>query len=90
MDRKQFGSYLKSLRVDHGMTQADLASKLGLKYSQSIANIESGRFKLPTRYVQSYCSVFNLNSNDFIDKMTQAYKDELISKVRNKNKKKIA
>jgi len=90
MDRKEFGQYIKSLRLKRGLTQASVANAFGLGYSQSIANIESGRVKFPDRHVGIFCELMQIDHVKFIELMTKVYKDDLTAKVRRKGEKRSA
>ena len=46
--RKQAGNWLKQLRADAGLSQVDLAGRLGLKYYTFISQVENGFGRVPT------------------------------------------
>ena len=52
--RKRAGAYLKGLRVDAKLTQADLAKRLGLEYYTFISQIETGLTRLPPEHYPAY------------------------------------
>lgn len=45
--RRQLGRVLKSWREDNGLTQADLAQSLGLKYYSFVSQVENGLGRIP-------------------------------------------
>lgn len=45
--RRQLGRALKTWREDRGLTQADLAAELGLKYYSFISQVENGIGRIP-------------------------------------------
>lgn len=90
MDRKGFGQYIKRIRKTSNLTQAEVAAALGVRYSQSIANLESGRVRFPEKHVATFCQIMNLDRIQFMDMMTEVYKEDLLSKVQTKKLKKSA
>ena len=62
---KQFGSYVKHLRKLNGMSQIDLADKLGNNY-QNISSLERGEFA-PTLYAVSFIAkAFEMSLGELI------------------------
>ena len=45
--RRQAGQWLKMLRENAGMTQAELAERVGLRYYTFISQVESGLGRVP-------------------------------------------
>jgi hypothetical protein len=46
--RKQAGTWLKGLRGQSGLTQMELADRLGFKYYPFISQVENGHGRVPT------------------------------------------
>ena len=47
--RREAGVWLKELRERRGMSQRQLASKLGAEYYTFISQLETGRGRIPSR-----------------------------------------
>ena len=60
--RKQAGDWLKQRRADAGLSQADLAAKLGLKYYTFISQVENGFSRVPTELIGAWAANWALNS----------------------------
>ena len=54
--RKQAGDWLKQRRADAGLSQADLAAKLGLKYYTFISQVENGFSRVRMLAAAAACS----------------------------------
>ncbi len=52
--RKQFGSWLKKVRENASLTQADLAKAMSYDNPQIISNIERGVSALPTKRISEF------------------------------------
>lgn len=52
--RKRAGAYLKGLRNDAGLTQAELAKRLDLDYYTFISQIELGTARVPSELIEPY------------------------------------
>jgi transcriptional regulator with XRE-family HTH domain len=74
MDRKDFGAWVKKNRVKNKMTQASLAEKLGLKYSQEVNNIESGSVLLPVKKIPLLAEALSVDKEK-IFQMTMKIKE---------------
>lgn len=68
--KKQFGEFLKELRIKKGLTLTQLGAKLGLD-SGALSKIENNKRKLDEKVLPKIAKVFNLNLNEI--------KDEFIS-----------
>lgn len=64
---------MKTLRKEKGFTQSELAKMLKMPggFSQSIANIESGRAPFPEKYSKSFCKAFQFSEEEFKLKQLQ-------------------
>lgn len=52
--RKQLGRWLKQMREEAGLTQADLAKALGYDNAQIISNIERGVSAIPQKRIKDF------------------------------------
>lgn len=60
------GNKVKQLRVSLGMTQEDLAKKLG-KSRVTVVNIEKGRQHPPLHMIIDFSRIFNIPAGEFIN-----------------------
>jgi transcriptional regulator with XRE-family HTH domain len=60
-DRKKLGTYLKDVREQASMTQADVSSRLGYTSPQFISNIERGISVVPLKTLARMVSLYKVN-----------------------------
>lgn len=65
---EQFRQQLKDLRKQHGMTQTEVAEKLG-KDQVFISNCESGRRRIDPVELLAFASVFNVSLEEMVQKL---------------------
>lgn len=63
--RREFGAWLKARREDTGLTQADLAEKLGLKYYSFISQVENGIGRIPQDVYPRWADALGIAPEDF-------------------------
>ena len=69
------GSRIRSLRKDRDLTQADLASRIGIQQSD-LCRMENGEYKVSLETLFRILSVFEMNIAEFFhEDMTGAIKD---------------
>jgi transcriptional regulator with XRE-family HTH domain len=61
------GIYLREMREKKGLTQAQVATKLGYGSPQFISNIERGVSRVPLKSLKSFIDLYELPTNDVID-----------------------
>lgn len=75
--RKQAGDWLKQRRADAGLSQVDLAAKLGLKYYTFISQVENGFSRVPTETMEAWATALALDPAAFAQHLLQYYEPEL-------------
>jgi transcriptional regulator with XRE-family HTH domain len=65
---EQFRQQLKELREEHGMTQTEVAERLG-KDQVFISNCESGRRRIDPVELLAFASVFDVSLQDLVDRL---------------------
>lgn len=65
-DHAALGQFLKGMRVKHGMTQSQIAEKLGQKHAL-IWKIESGERQLQVLELIDICDALGIAPSEFID-----------------------
>ena len=76
---------LRDLRLQMGLTQAQLANKIGTHY-QTISNAEGGRAPLPARHFLAISKLFKVSVDDMIDAAVDRYRERLTTKLKRKTK----
>ena len=71
--RKEAGRLLKELREAAGLTQRRLAEEVGIDYYTFIAQIESGRGRIPPERYEAFAKALGVPSQDFVKKMLKHY-----------------
>jgi transcriptional regulator with XRE-family HTH domain len=75
--RKQAGAWLKELRGKAGLSQMQLAERLGFKYYTFISQIENGFGRLPTDSMEAWARALGVNPSHFAKKLISFYEPEL-------------
>ena len=65
-DRKKLGKFLKTERVKAGLTQGEIANKLGYSSPQFISNIERGLSVIPLKTLAVLVSEYRINQETMI------------------------
>jgi transcriptional regulator with XRE-family HTH domain len=71
------GETLRDRRKQTGMTQTDLASKVGLLRT-SITNIEAGRQKPPIQVLYNICLVLGIEAREILPTNAEALQGEMV------------
>lgn len=71
--RKRAGAYLKGLREDAKLTQADLAKRLGLEYYTFISQIETGLTRLPPEHYTEFAKAVNVPVEELVKNLLKYY-----------------
>src|SRR6266404_6421037 len=75
--RKQAGDWLKQRRTDAGLSQIDLATRLGLKYYTFISQVENGFSRVPTEAMAAWATELGLEPAAFAEHLLLYYEPEL-------------
>src|SRR5215217_7559123 len=75
--RKQAGDWLKQRRADAGLSQADLAARLGLKYYTFISQVENGFSRVPIEMMGAWARELGLEQAAFARHLLMYYEPEL-------------
>jgi transcriptional regulator with XRE-family HTH domain len=75
--RKQAGDWLKQRRADAGLSQIDLAARLGLKYYTFISQVENGFSRVPTEIMAAWATELSLEPAAFAKHLLLYYEPEL-------------
>lgn len=75
--RREAGAWLAELRNKSGLSQTQLAEKLGLKYSTFISQIENGYGCVPAESMQAWAEALGIEPSQFARRLVSYYEPEL-------------
>ena len=75
--RRQAGAWLKELRARAGLSQIQLAEKLGFKYYTFISQVENGFGRVPTESMEGWARALGIPPADFAKQLVSFYEPEL-------------
>jgi transcriptional regulator with XRE-family HTH domain len=75
--RKQAGAWLKQLRGKAGLSQIELAERLGLKYYTFISQVENGFGRVPTESMEAWATALDIDPAAFARELLSYYDPEL-------------
>jgi transcriptional regulator with XRE-family HTH domain len=77
LQRKQAGAWLKGLREGAGLTQMELANRLGFKYYAFVSQIETGFSRVPTEKMEAWARAVGTDPTHFARRLLAFYEPEL-------------
>jgi transcriptional regulator with XRE-family HTH domain len=75
--RKQAGAWLKELRGRAGLSQIQLAERLGLKYYTFVSQVENGFGRVPTESMEPWARALGVEPSEFARRLVSFYDPEL-------------
>lgn len=75
--RQQAGRWLKTARETAGLTQAELADQVGLRYYTFVSQVESGLGRLPIETQGVWAVALGLDPGEFAKTLLRYYEPEL-------------
>lgn len=75
--RQEAGRWLKAAREAAGITQAELARKVGLRYYTFVSQVESGSGRLPIDTQGAWAEALGLDPGEFARTLLRFYEPEL-------------
>src|SRR3546814_4751398 len=75
--RQQAGRWLKTAREAAGLTQAEVAEKVGLRYYTFVSQVESGLGRLPIETQGAWAAALGLDPGEFARTLLRFYEPEL-------------
>ena len=75
--RQRAGRWLKASREAAGLTQAELAERVGLRYYTFVSQVESGLGRLPIETQGAWAHALGLEPGDFARTLLGYYEPEL-------------
>lgn len=71
--RQDAGRWLRSLREEAGLSQRQLADKVGIDYYTFISQIEAGRGRVPPERYEAFARALNISAKDFVLTLMRFY-----------------
>jgi transcriptional regulator with XRE-family HTH domain len=71
--RRDAGQWLKRLREAKGLSQRDLAEKVGVEYYTFISQVESGRGRIPPDRYRVWANALGVPAREFVTKLMRYY-----------------
>lgn len=71
--RRAAGRWLKSLREQRGLSQRQLADKVGVDYYTFISQLEAGRGRVPPERYETWASALGVEPKTFVKGLMQFY-----------------
>ena len=75
--RQEAGRWLKASREAAGLTQAELAERVGLRYYTFVSQVESGLGRVPIEAQGAWASAIGLEPAEFARTLLRYYEPEL-------------
>ncbi|MBL8773794.1 MAG: helix-turn-helix transcriptional regulator [Phenylobacterium sp.] len=75
--RQEAGRWLKASREQAGLTQAELAERVGLRYYTFVSQVESGLGRLPIETQGAWAEALGLEPGEFARTLLRYYEPEL-------------
>lgn len=75
--RRQAGQWLKEAREAAGLTQAQLAERVGLRYYTFVSQVEGGLGRVPVDVQGAWAEALSLESREFARRLLGYYEPEL-------------
>lgn len=75
--RKEAGAWLQDLRRRAGLSQVELASRLGLKYYTFVSQVENGFGRVPTEAMEQWARALGVCPSEFARQLLAFYDPEL-------------
>jgi transcriptional regulator with XRE-family HTH domain len=75
--RKAAGRWLQEKRKEAGLSQIDLASKLGLKYYTFVSQVENGFGRVPSESMEAWGRALGIAPAEFARRLLSYYDPEL-------------
>ncbi|MEZ0393063.1 MAG: helix-turn-helix domain-containing protein [Pseudobdellovibrionaceae bacterium] len=74
---KKMGNFLREKREAKGLTQAQVALKLGYGSPQFISNIERGVSKVPLKSLRLFIDLYEIACEEIIDLLLEERREQL-------------
>ena len=76
-ERRRAGRWLKQLREGAGLTQMELATRLGLEYYTFVSQVETGFSRVPNKKIGGWARAVGADPSWFARQLIKFYEPEL-------------
>ncbi len=88
MTKEELGLYLRDRREGRGLTQAEVAQRLGLASGNLVTMYEKGRRRFRSEKLETYAGILGVDAQELAEKVMEAYHPALKEALgRNKQEK---
>lgn len=77
--RREAGAWLRHLREERGLTQRQLAERVGIEFYTFVSQIEAGRGRIPADRYQKWADALEVKPKIFVKNMLQFYEPSTYS-----------
>ncbi len=88
-DSGKLGGFLREKREDSGVSQVDLAKKLGYSSSQFVSNWERGLATPPLKSLSKICDILDVDTREIVELVLNQTREMLQSELGTKGARKI-
>jgi len=78
---KKFGNFLRRQRETAGLSQSEIAHKVGLKSAQFISNIERGIAPLPRDLLVPLADILRVPKDSILDAVVEDIRDSYLAVI---------
>lgn len=71
--RRQAGRWLKAAREQAGLTQADVAERIGVKYYTFVSQVEGGFGRVPSEMYEAWAGALGVCTQEFARTLLRFY-----------------
>lgn len=71
--RKEAGKWLRHLREERGLSQRQLADKVGIEYYTFISQLETGRGRIPPDRYVAWAQALGVSPKEFVHELMRYY-----------------
>jgi transcriptional regulator with XRE-family HTH domain len=71
--RRSAGAWLRELRLAQGLTQRDLADRVGVAYYTFVSQIEAGKGRVPPESYGAWADALGVPKSDFVRRLLSYY-----------------
>ncbi len=86
---QSLGAYLKEKRIESGLTQSEVANKLGYSTPQFISNFERGLCSPPLKNLKVLVRLYKINPSELMD-LIMSEQEHILQKALNVKTRKRA
>lgn len=71
--RREAGRYIRSLREARGLSQRQLADRIGTEYYTFISQLETGRGRIPADKYENWATALGVDQREFVFNLMRYY-----------------